>query len=640
MKNNRKRNVYIACACGAAVLAAVVVLLLVFSGGRQYAKYYAEAQTAYADKDYDTALEKLAKAIDKKPTEDAYLLMAQIYVDEGKPDMAVQTLTLGAAKIGGDRIAQKLAELKAGSDTSSDAIEIAGHAASLDARSLVLSDLGLTDSDIPELAKLTALEELSLSDNRLTDVSVLSGLSNLSFLQLSGNKISDLSPLSGLKRLKTLYIDNNPVTDLTPLYNLTSLRTLSMKGVDITGEQLAQLQAALPECSIYSDETPEEVVDVTICGKTFKSDVTELDLSGLGATDLSALAPCSKLQKLDLSENEVTDLSPLVDLQALEWLDVSKNQISDLRPLMTLTKLTYLAAADDKVSDLTVLEYLTGLQTLVLDGSTLSGVASLPSLTALETLSLKNCGVKDAWLDTLAKLTSLKSLALDDNAGLSSAKVANLEKALPGCKISSAGLTSSVTLGGQTFSSDADSITAVAAKVTSLAGLEEFKALKTLVLTNNSVSDLAPLKDLSALEALDLYGNQVSDLSPLAGHTKLRTADLMRNRISDISALGSCTGLRELHLSFNSVSDVSALAACVQLTTLDLDGNKISDVSALAGLKNLTELSLDDNSIGDLSPLYSLKNLQTLYIRGNNLGYDAVAALRAALPNCTVVAES
>ena len=52
--------------------------------------------------------------------------------------------------------------------------------------------------------------------------------------------------------------------------------------------------------------------DISFGGATFKSDVTELDLSGMGLRDISALSSCKELKRLNLSNNEISDLSPLM----------------------------------------------------------------------------------------------------------------------------------------------------------------------------------------------------------------------------------------------------------------------------------------------------------------------------------------
>jgi dipeptidase D len=76
------------------------------------------------------------------------------------------------------------------------------------------------------------------------------------------------------------------------------------------------LSAALPGCAILSDAAKEEAADITIGGVSFKSDVSELDLSGLGIRDISALGDCRNLRYLKLGGNEIIDLTALMNLPA------------------------------------------------------------------------------------------------------------------------------------------------------------------------------------------------------------------------------------------------------------------------------------------------------------------------------------
>jgi internalin A len=647
MNIGNKKKLYIIGSAVAAVVVIVLILVLALGScsGNRYDEYYAQGEEAFLSGDYSTALKKLEKAISEKAQPEAYLLMAEAYAAQGKTDMAIQVLYLGYSKTGDEAIARRLEELKSekngdATSGSDDSITIGGTAIATDTSSLVLAEMHLNNDDIANIGALKQLSNLSLSDNNLTDISPLSELTQLTFLQISNNKISDLSPLRGLTKLKTLYVDGNPATDFTPLYALTNLRTLSMKNVTITQSQLEELQEALPNCSIYCDDTVEEVIDIELGHSKFKSDVVELSLSGQALTDISALAQCKHLVSLDLSGNRVEDISCLMDLQELMGLNLNNNRVTDLSPLMSLSDLTVLSVESNGISNIAVLSYLTKLEELHLDGNDIKSFSPLSNLTSLQLLSLRDTGITDDDLDVLISLKELKTLDLRDNVDLSANKVDELQKALPDCSIVTSDLLYTVTFGNETFRSDVETLTAVSANVNSLAGLENFKSLKSLVLSNNAVTSLEELKDLSALEVLDLYSNGVSDLSPLKNHTRLRSIDLIRNNISDISALGSCTGLEDLELSFNSISDISALAGCTSLRELALDNNSITNVAALSYLRNLTTLNLDNNNISDLTPLYLLSKLQTLYIRGNSsLTVVELQALQEALPNCTIVCD-
>ena len=118
-------------------------------------------------------------------------------------------------------------------------------------RHLVLNRCGVMD--ISALAPLTELTELYLSDNALGDLSALGGMTKLNTLSLNYAGLSDISALSGLTSLTCLELEGNHITDLTPLYGLQNLTTLYISGNAVTTEQVRQLQAALPGCSIGTD---------------------------------------------------------------------------------------------------------------------------------------------------------------------------------------------------------------------------------------------------------------------------------------------------------------------------------------------------------------------------------------------------
>lgn len=649
---DKKKLGFIIGAAVAGIAVIVLILCFVLSGNkRDYGKYYDEAEMAFISGDYDKAMDRLEKAMDIDPTEECYLLMAEVYYAQDDLSMAIQILKLGASRLDSKAIDERLAELKAEKgengtavgdvEISPDgAITIGGKEVAPDTKSLLLSEKGLGDGDIVGLASLGTLESLSLADNNISDISPLAALTGLNFLQINGNNISDLSPLANLKSLKTLYIDNNPISDFTPLHGLTALRTLSMKGVTITESQLKALQEALPDCKIFTDTVEEEIVEITLGGKTFTSDVTELELCGLGITDISALSQCTELVKLDLRDNAITDLSPLVELPNLEKLVIWNNKVSDLGPLLSLQNLKYLDADNNKITNISVLEFLPKMEELWLSGNDLSSIDVLEKLPALRRLGLKNTGLTDEDLEMLGGIKTLTELVIENNEELTANAMDELKKALPNCKITHSQLLYTVELGGSKYKSDAESITASGMGISDLSGLEHFTALKTLVLSSNSISDITPLAKCVNLEVLELYGNRISDLSALSGLTKLRSLSLLSNSISSIAPLSSLTGLTELYLSFNTISDISALGSMSALQELNLDGNLIKDISVLSNLANLKNLSLEDNLIEDLTPLHKLSGLQTLYLRGNpGLTIEQVYALQQALPNCIITSD-
>jgi internalin A len=645
MNQKTKKTLTIAgVALGAAVI--LVVAALLFRSCTKDSRFdgnYEAAQQSYLAGDYDKAIQSLEKAMDVDDRDACYLLLADIYAADGQLDKAIDILNLASYNRDSAAIAQKLEELKAqqgGTQPAGDTILVGGQEISTEATTLLLSDKGLTD--ISAVAQLKLLESVSLQNNAISDLSPLSGLTGLTFLNLSNNQITDVSALSGLTALRTLYLDGNAIADFAPLQKLSSLTTLSLKDVEITESQLEELETALPKCGIYTSGATDEAEELTLGGETFMSDVTELNLDGKNITDISVLAKCTQLTKLDLRNNKITDLTPLMELQDLTWLCLWNNEVEDLRPLMGLTRLTYLDADGNKIRDITPLEFLPDLKEVFLSHNDLVTISPLKGLTGLTRLGLKDVGLEDADLDTLMGVKTLRELAVDENDGLSAEKLDALKETLKDCTVTHSEAYYSVKLGGKTFRSNAESIDAQNAGVTGLAGLEKFTKLKNLHLSGNQITDISPLKDLKDLEVVELRLSNVpnatgiSDISALSGHTRLRILDLMYNQLGSLQTLSSCTGLQELYLSYTGVSDISALSGLTGLTTLYLNNNKISDLSALSGLTGLKTLNLDGNSFTDITPLYSLAGLQQLSLNDVNLSVEQLAALREALPKCTI----
>lgn len=84
-------------------------------------------------------------------------------------------------------------------------------------------------------------------------------------------------------------------------------------------------------------------------------ELTELDLSEEGITDLSGMGNLGGLETLNLAENEIEDLSPLGGLEDLESLILSSNRIEDLSPLEKLANLEILWLHDNEITDLSPL---------------------------------------------------------------------------------------------------------------------------------------------------------------------------------------------------------------------------------------------------------------------------------------------
>lgn len=85
-------------------------------------------------------------------------------------------------------------------------------------RSLKKLALGWNNiSDIAPLASLTSLESIGLWNNSIKDISALSGLHNLTYLDIANNKVKDISAVSELTELIEVWINGNKIKDYSPL---------------------------------------------------------------------------------------------------------------------------------------------------------------------------------------------------------------------------------------------------------------------------------------------------------------------------------------------------------------------------------------------------------------------------------------
>lgn len=114
---------------------------------------------------------------------------------------------------------------------------------------LKMSEGGLTDDGVKQLAALTKLQSLDLTQNpkvRGTTVPALVAAKNLNTLTLSNCPLSDLSGWSALKKLPkltSLYLTNSGVTDdgLKELGQLSQLTSLALDDTPITDAGLSEL---------------------------------------------------------------------------------------------------------------------------------------------------------------------------------------------------------------------------------------------------------------------------------------------------------------------------------------------------------------------------------------------------------------
>ena len=182
------------------------------------------------------------------------------------------------------------------------------------------------------------LEELDASDNMLTDLTVLGSLSALQTLTLANNRITDISPLAGCKSLTYVDLSYNyglnsdnterGISDLSPLFENTQLRTL------IAGHNL------------ISDVEGIEALE----------ELSYLDLTDNYLDSLAPLAEAASLETVLLHSNALTSLDPLAGNTTIRTLDVSLNMISNFDAINTMPALRSLTWEQNNIQDYSAID--------------------------------------------------------------------------------------------------------------------------------------------------------------------------------------------------------------------------------------------------------------------------------------------
>ena len=350
--------------------------------------------------------------------------------------------------------------------------------------------------------------------------------------------------------------------------------------------------------------------------------ITELDLSGAGITDVSALAGLTGLTTLKLSDNGASvfrklELGTLEGLTSLTTLDLSNNGLTtaDLGALPPLENLTSLNLSGNLLTDVKSLavSHFPALTTLDVSENELTGAGGLGQLLGLTSLDVSQNQLFTA--DGVSSLKNLKELKLSGNRGLDLKELSGLTE----LTLLDLSRNKELKLSGLPELTKLTTLDLSFNGLTDISSLSRLPALTSLELSYNKPADLSVLSGLTKLNELHLSGNGMTDTNALSGFTSLTVLDLNDNALTDISGLSKLTNLKRLLLSHNEQADFSSLSGLTNLTCLYLMGNGLTDISFLSGLTGLTELSLCDNGLTDIESLSELKKLQVLLLAGNQL---------------------
>ena len=162
------------------------------------------------------------------------------------------------------------------------------------------------------------------------------------------------------------------------------------------------------------------------------------------------------------------------------------------------------------------------------------------------------------------------------------------------------------------------------AGITNLKGVENFRNLQRVDVSQNAIGDFTPVKDLSSLQILKVNGNAASVLD-VTGCSSLKKLYAQNSTFSElhVTGLGS---LEEVRIENNHLTDLD-LTGLTSLRALSCYGNQLHTLDARPAAA-LEVLQADSNGMESLL-VEGLGNLKTLHCQNNNLQQISLSGLGA-----------
>lgn len=302
-------------------------------------------------------------------------------------------------------------------------------------------------------------------------------------------------------------------TLLENLKYLPLVESLSLPDTDLTAQELTELEEAYPELKLS--------YTVTLLGKEYPGDTTELDLSSLTSEQIAQAAPAL---------GRFPELS-FVQLMDGDSSHLSKEDVKRLAQAAPGVKLHY---------------------TFSLFGQTIS--------TDDETVTFRNLKLDESdepeLRAALEIMTGCDAFILD-NCGLDSETLARIREDYTNTE-----LAWRIQVGRHTVLTSDESLWAAGSVTDSnSSGLRYCRRMKYLDLGHNAtLSDLSFVANMPDLEALIVSGCLVTDLSPFENCKKLEFLELAYcGKLQDLTPLAGCENLKNLNVSHTKVSDLSPL---------------------------------------------------------------------------------
>ena len=216
--------------------------------------------------------------------------------------------------------------------------------------------------DISALKDLNHLRAVSLENNNITKLDALSNKNELERLFLSNNSGLELATLKN-DSLEQLTVNNTNIRDLSVVANLPKLKKIVANDNKIT--TLSHLKNAKILESVEVNNNKIDSLDFE------NSTITSLEIKNNKLEDINNVHKLPALENLDASGNKISEF-PYNKQNKLINLTVNNNTIRSLENVNNLTALKYLTMSNNYVSTLALKEKNKTLEYLDISHNTVS----------------------------------------------------------------------------------------------------------------------------------------------------------------------------------------------------------------------------------------------------------------------------
>ena len=493
-----------------------------------------------------------------------------------------------------------------------------------------LQQLGLDSGPLDDqvlTANINTLEDFSPGNFIITDITGLQDFIALTDLSLN-DEIADLSPMQGLVNLESLSISDATATalDLSELVNLTfiSLRRLS----NITSVNLSS-NVNLTEVTLEDSG----FTSITLSNNPLVESIDILDTQ-ISTLDLSS---CTALVSFNIVRNPLLQSIDFTQNTAIEFFTIDENDVLTSLDFSNSPSITSVEINDNPM--LTFIDIKNGNNTAI--GQTFK-VKDNDALNCVQ--------VDDAswsWINWRFPTDYFAGFSEDCSVtnNLTEVPDANFEQRL-------------ITLGydagptnGMVHTPNIIAVTSLSVGnlgIADLTGVEDFTALETLRVFDNSLTSLDVSQNLE-LKDLRCFNNQLTVLD-VSANTKLEDLRCFDNTIEslDLSNNGLLESVKVYNNNLSSLNvkngnntNISTFEATgnSNLTCIDVDDVAYAN-SNWTDIDSQTSFSLDCDGGGgatvSIPDIYFEEYLESIGA-GNGIDYDGLADLAACQALTSVV---